>query len=1552
MAYREILFKHVLFALFLFIGSIFIVGTVYAAKYTYMTQWSVPYSSLAIAANAYGTEYVLADNTIYKYSPDGNLQSQFGAGDTGLIGATDIAVDSSGYIYVADTADFALKKFDDSGGYVSRTTIDESVPGYHYGISAIAVGGDGRIYATTPDYGYILNSNLVNVGSFRDNHMVNPGFDHFAADNGGNVYIADSNGAVCRITKYSSGGSQLFGFGQCGGYDTTNGYFSYIIAGMATDYNNNLFVVDQNGESVQKFNSNGAFLLKVAGAGSGDGQLNEPTDVAVDTLNYVYILDPQAQRVQKFRLDQCSTASQCPDTYSNCGHPTCTDGQCGNVIDTDSLCSGTCGTCSSSGVCNQNNVGLCTNTVSNPYCSDATHLRTYSRTCSGGFCGQSSSDASCPATYGTGYTCVSGQCVAPPEGCQNNIECPGDCKICQVSTGLCVNAATGSNPKGTCPTGSCYTGTCNSAGSCGVIANGQKGSCSTCQQCNGAGSCVNVADGTDPFSQCRSPWDSSCADNIYTYYDKNGVCNSGSCVYTANNVDCDDGKSCTTDICDTSKGCHHTVSCTNPPDNFCSSASMNAYTNPGSCNTFGNCQYTPVTVTACTANAKQCINTDVLRSSTPACNSGNTACQAVSSDLSCTTAYGVGYYCDSSSTSCLPYTCLVNSVRDSSRGESGVDCGGPSCPACSCTVSGDCADAYGVCGDPTCVSNACGNIIHRGLGCQGACRTCASDGSCTVDNAALCTTPAKACVGNSIRTYQATCINGNCGTQYSDTACNAGYYCDTSTITCQPYPCQINGVQDSARGESGVDCGGPSCPACSCTVSGDCADTFGVCGNPTCVGNKCGNTFNTGFLCAGTCRVCANDGSCSVDSNSLCASGQTCFGGLCLGGDDCNANGCNNPPADQCDGIFAIKRFDNPGVCAPSTGQCDYSRYASIHCPGGQTCFAGICQGPTDCTVNGCSNPPSDECDGLRAIKRYHNPGICDSGTGLCDYSGYNSISCPNTQMCSGGVCVAGDCTVNGCNNPPGDSCDGSYAIKQYNNPGYCNPGTGACDYSGYTTNNCPAGEWCQNDACVNSCGNRITESPEQCDDGSSNNGWNNRCLPNCQLATCGDGYVWTGHEECDGGANCQSCYFSDCTINNVDITCSGGIDGVGGVCAKADTLGLSVTYTNGGHCNLADNLQVDFSDPARTCVIQYIGGQMFGINHAFNIATNPFAFNYLLPNITDPCAGKSLSVVAAALRTGVPPSTIVRSNYYSGNVSPIVLNQCKQYGTTTPYSLFSEPSWFDVIIGANSCISYTCSNYAAKPVTTSASGNIGVNIYDLNTSAYKFYQCGVVDNVCPDNFTYNGGCGATGVCTLTGHPDTDCLPHTYMYSANTLVGSDLVSTVTVPIPRPHKYCAHADDCLLSDTNGQNRVCYTNGANVTKSDGNVIHCAGRAITGAIVNMWCPRYYDYSSTLGRCIYIGEDCSANCTYAATIGSNGFDVYNTNAQLYGELVQNYMNNRDCFKMNPNTKKIQYCAQISAWPQPIYTYNGVGIMSAGSIHLWSDNRYGVYEARIDGTG
>jgi cysteine-rich repeat protein len=69
-------------------------------------------------------------------------------------------------------------------------------------------------------------------------------------------------------------------------------------------------------------------------------------------------------------------------------------------------------------------------------------------------------------------------------------------------------------------------------------------------------------------------------------------------------------------------------------------------------------------------------------------------------------------------------------------------------------------------------------------------------------------------------------------------------------------------------------------------------------------------------------------------------------------------------------------------------------------------------------------------------------------------------------------------------------------------------------------------------------CGNGILEGDEECDDGNGDD--SDSCLSDCRGASCGDGHVRTGHEECDGvdldGRDCRALGFTGGALE-----CTGG---------------------------------------------------------------------------------------------------------------------------------------------------------------------------------------------------------------------------------------------------------------------------------------------------------------------------------------------------------------------------------------------------------------------------
>ena len=98
-------------------------------------------------------------------------------------------------------------------------------------------------------------------------------------------------------------------------------------------------------------------------------------------------------------------------------------------------------------------------------------------------------------------------------------------------------------------------------------------------------------------------------------------------------------------------------------------------------------------------------------------------------------------------------------------------------------------------------------------------------------------------------------------------------------------------------------------------------------------------------------------------------------------------------------------------------------------------------------------------------------------------------------------------------------------------------PGTGpdATDDSGETTGqDSTTTDAPETDTDAPECGDGHVDPGEACDDGVLDNADDQACLPDCQLASCGDGLVWADVEDCDLGADNDGAYGGcnpDCTF-------------------------------------------------------------------------------------------------------------------------------------------------------------------------------------------------------------------------------------------------------------------------------------------------------------------------------------------------------------------------------------------------------------------------------------
>jgi len=214
-----------------------------------------------IAVGPDGSVYVAdtGSSRVVKLDPNGNLVAVFGertpAGGVSPPASTfnepwGIAVDSQGYVYVADTWNHRIQKFDSSGNFIlawgTPGLSNEGIDRF-WGPRGVAVSPDGRVYVT---------------------------------DTGNK-----------RVAVFDSNGLPLFDFNM------TNGIPLDEPVGIAVGPDGSVYAADTWNLQIAIFTPDGHFLQSLPIYGWAGSSLDNKPYIAVDSHGLIYLTDPEGFRV-------------------------------------------------------------------------------------------------------------------------------------------------------------------------------------------------------------------------------------------------------------------------------------------------------------------------------------------------------------------------------------------------------------------------------------------------------------------------------------------------------------------------------------------------------------------------------------------------------------------------------------------------------------------------------------------------------------------------------------------------------------------------------------------------------------------------------------------------------------------------------------------------------------------------------------------------------------------------------------------------------------------------------------------------------------------------------------------------------------------------------------------------------------------------------------------------------------------------------------------------------------------------------------------------------
>ncbi len=236
-----------------------------------------------ISGSVDGFVYVLTEDRIFKFDAAGKRVTEWGSNgseDGQFRKPRGLATGPDGSVYVADSGNYRIQKFDGNGNFVMQWGNYGTDDGQFDFLRGIGVDGNGFVLCLKQTGSRNLTAMrkfCQQMGSYSYNCSSAGGFVDpigIAVSREGFVYVKD--GSCGFIKKFDNEGMFLSQWGSIGTGDGQFGSSGVWGNMIAIGPDGSVYIADTSNNRIQKFDADGAFIMKWGKAGTEPSDLNWP----------------------------------------------------------------------------------------------------------------------------------------------------------------------------------------------------------------------------------------------------------------------------------------------------------------------------------------------------------------------------------------------------------------------------------------------------------------------------------------------------------------------------------------------------------------------------------------------------------------------------------------------------------------------------------------------------------------------------------------------------------------------------------------------------------------------------------------------------------------------------------------------------------------------------------------------------------------------------------------------------------------------------------------------------------------------------------------------------------------------------------------------------------------------------------------------------------------------------------------------------------------------------------------------------------------------------